>query len=561
MSFFRRKKHFSRFAEVSPEDIFLDSRNLPEFDTQQFEGRIERPIARRSVEILGIFFVIIGALFVGKLGILQVARGEAYLKRSENNSYNSEPLFAERGVIYDRNGELLAWNSLEEGASVPLRVYAPEGFSHLLGYVSYPKKDSSGYYWQLDYQGQAGVEKVYQDMLEGENGELLNEQNVKGETDADATLVAPVAGENVTLSIDARVQTELFKNIKTLAETAHYDGGAGVILDSETGDVIALTSYPEYDSNVLSKGSDRETIRGYEKNSRRPYLDRAIAGLYTPGSIVKPFLALAALHEKIISPTKQILSTGSISLQSPYDPNITYIYKDNKAHGWVDMRHALAVSSNVYFYTIGGGFGDQEGLGIARIETYADMFGLAEKTGIDMLGENKGTIPSPEWKARTFGGDIWRIGDTYHTSIGQYGFQVTPIEMARAIAAIANGGTMVTPHLLKNADLPALEKLPFTSEEYSVVREGMRMVVTDGTAQALKSLPFAIAAKSGTAQVGVSKSNVNAWLVGFFPYDHPRYSFAILMEHGPGGEAVVGASRAALPFFTWLAAEAPEYTK
>ena len=558
--FRRRRKTKIHGVEVFPEDIFLDSKNIPEFDTQQFEGRIEQPISKKTVRSLGVLFVAIALVFLGKLVILQLVRGEAYVKRSEANSYDSEPLFAERGVIYDRNGVELAWNTLAPGDSVPHRVYKAGGFGQLLGYVSYPKRDSSGYFWQLAYEGKAGVEKLYQETLEGENGATLARRNVSGEIESENSVVAPVSGENVTLAIDARLQEKMYESIKTLADTAGYDGGAGIVLDIKTGEIISLVSYPEYDATILSEGKEKDIIRAYARDHRKVYLNRAVSGLYTPGSIVKPFLALAALNEHIISPEKQILSTGSISLTSPYDPDVVYTYKDNKAHGWVDMRHALAVSSNVYFYTIGGGYGDQQGLGIGRIETYTKMFGLDSLTGVNIQGEKKGNIPSPSWKEEKFNGDIWRIGDTYNTSIGQYGFQVTPIAMARAIAAIANGGTMVTPSITPGIPTETFPTISFAQSDLDVVREGMRMVVTDGSGQLLKYLPFSVAAKTGTAQVGLQKRFVNAWMVGFFPYEEPRYSFVFLMEHGPGGEAVVGASRAALPFFTWLAAEVPEYT-
>lgn len=554
---YTKKKY--RGVEVFPEDIFLDSQNIPEFDTQQFEGRIEKPISKNTIQTVGFFFIVIGILFIGKLSLLQIVRGEAYLKRSYANSYNSEPIFAERGIIYDRNGIELAWNSYLQDTSLSQRLYKTEGFGQLLGYISYPKKDSNGYFWQLDYEGKSGVEKSFQTTLQGVNGATLAQRDVKGVMEKEGSIVAPISGENLHLSIDARVQEKMYAVIKELADTVGYDGGAGILLDIHTGEIISIVSYPEFDPNILSDGSNKEIIRGYAHDHRKVYLNRAISGLYTPGSIVKPFLALAALNEKIITPEKQILSTGSISLTSPYDPTIIYTYKDNKAHGWVDMRHALAVSSNVYFYTIGGGFEDQKGLGIGRIGTYTHMFGLDTKTGINMQGEVYGTIPSPEWKAVNFKGDQWRIGDTYNTSIGQYGFQVTPIEMVRAVASLANGGTLVTPSITSPVDPSTFEKLTFDDKDMQVVREGMRMVVTDGSGQLLKYLPFSIAVKTGTAQVGIQKKNVNAWMVGFFPFENPRYAFVFLMEHGPGGEAVVGASRAALPFFTWMAETVPEY--
>jgi penicillin-binding protein 2 len=255
--FRRRYKRRTRGSEVSPEDIFLDTKNLPEFDTQQFEGRIEKPISKSTVRTLSFFFLAIGCVFVGKLALLQIARGDAYLKRSEANSYNSEPLFAERGVIYDRLGEELAWNTLVEGDSVPHRVYRTGGFGQILGYVSYPKRDSSGYFWQLEYEGKSGVEKLFQDTLAGINGATLASRNVEGTVATESSIVAPIPGQNVALSIDARVQESMYSSIKTLADSAGYDGGAGIVLDIYTGEVIALVSYPEYDATILSEGKDQ----------------------------------------------------------------------------------------------------------------------------------------------------------------------------------------------------------------------------------------------------------------------------------------------------------------
>jgi penicillin-binding protein 2 len=172
-------------------------------------------------------------------------------------------------------------------------------------------------------------------------------------------------------------------------------------------------------------------------------------GVYTPGSIVKPFLALAALHEGVITPEKVIYTTGELKIPNPYNPTNFTIFKDNADHGAVDMRKALEVSSNVYFYQISGGFGDQRGIGIANIEKYMKLFGVGSKTGINASDEIDGTIPSIAWKEKRFPGDPWRIGDTYNTSIGQYGFQVTPIQMLRAVAGLAARGTLVTRQLFQ----------------------------------------------------------------------------------------------------------------
>ncbi|HVY36074.1 MAG TPA: penicillin-binding transpeptidase domain-containing protein, partial [Candidatus Paceibacterota bacterium] len=326
----------------------------------------------------------------------------------------------------------------------------------------------------------------------------------------------------------------------------------GAIMDIRTGEILALTSYPEYNQTILADGTDTATIKGYLTSSSRPFLNRATEGLYTPGSIIKPFLALAALQEKVISPTKIIVTTGELRVPNPFAPGQFSIFKDNAVHGPVDMRKAIAVSSNVYFYEIGGGFENQPGLGINNIEKYAELFGIGEKTGIDLSGEVEGTIPSIEWKAQHFPGDPWRVGDTYNTSIGQYGFQVTPIQMLRAVAGIASRGTLVTPTILKSDGSHPVQKttLPFEDSYYTVVHDAMRDVVTSGTATVLDIPEISVAAKTGTAQIK-NNTRVNSWVIGFFPTDHPRYAFTVLMEDGP--KVSVGAThafRSVLDFLT-----------
>jgi penicillin-binding protein 2 len=331
------------------------------------------------------------------------------------------------------------------------------------------------------------------------------------------------------------------------------------MMNVENGELLALTNYPEYNSEVLSLGEDREKINTYFTDKRKILLNRVVSGLYTPGSIVKPFLAIGALAEGVITPDKVIYTTGSISIPNPYNKDDKTVFKDWKNHGPVDMRTAIAVSSDVYFYEIGGGFQDQKGMGIANIEKYSRMFGISEKTGINLLGEQTGTIPNPEWKKKMFKGDIWRVGDTYHTSIGQYGYQVTPLQMVRATAALANGGTLLTPHLLagestandsKNIDLP--------QEYFKVAQEGMREAVTSGTASSINTPLVKIAAKTGTAQVGLSKANVHTWVIGYFPYENPKYAFTLLMENGPANNSTK-AVYIMKNLLEWMTVNAPEY--
>lgn len=555
-----KKKYKNSFVE--PDEIFLDAKNLQNFDRQQFEGRIEKPISKKTIFILGILFFFISTIFTTRLVYLQIQKGDIYFNRSQNNILEKAIIFTDRGIIYDRNKKELTWNKKTGQNSIPMRAYVSPGFSHVLGYVSYPTQDKTGNFWQGEFIGKDGLEKQYNDILKGENGSKIIETDALGKIYSENIVNTPKHGTDLVTTIDARIQTELFTLIKKLSENKIFSGGAGVIMNANNGELITSTSFPEYDSEILSFGKDEAKISNYFSDKRKVFLDRNISGLYTPGSIVKPFFALGALAEGIIDPYKKILSTGSISIQNPYFPDQKTVFKDWKVNGWTNMMEAIAVSSDVYFYEIGGGYENQKGLGIANIEKYAELFGFAKKTGIDLPDEKSGTIPSPEWKIANFKGDAWRIGDTYHTAIGQYGFQVTPMEMARAVGAIANNGKLLTPHLIlndkeKENNFIALE---LKKEYFDTVHEGMRDAVTSGTALSLNVPYVQVAAKTGTAQLGISKNKVNSWVIGFFPYESPKYIFAVMMEAGPSTNSV-GAPSVMRELLDWMSINTPKYFK
>src|SRR3989344_4203468 len=430
-----------KYQDIDPEDIFLDSANLPGFAEHALEGRIERPMGSKTFVLLKSVLFIVVLLLTSKLWFLSVVNGRTYVEISENNRLEGTLIFANRGVILDRRGGELAGNETKsEEVPFAARRYAPiPGLAHLVGFIKYPLADKNGFYYE-DFRPRDGVERSFDAKLRGTNGRKLVETDVAGPATSESVVEKPKDGETVTLSVDAELTSELFKAIEDLSRQAGFVGGAGVIMDVHTGEILALTSFPEYDQNLLTSGANQETINSLINSRSKPFLNRAIGGLYTPGSILKPIIALAALNEKIISPSKEIQSTGSITVPNPYDPTRPSIFKDWKVHGWTDMREAIAVSSDTYFYSIGGGFGDQKGLGIDLLDKYFQVFGLTEKTGLELVGEVFGVIPTPEWKKEKFGGDIWRLGDTYITSIGQYGTLVTPVNAARFTAVIANGG-------------------------------------------------------------------------------------------------------------------------
>ena len=548
------------YEDIAPDEIFLDSSNLPEFDVYQFEGRMVKSISRTSIYLLGGFFVMVIIVFLWRVGILQIQNGATYAAQSENNRLSHTHLFSGRGIIFDKNNELLAWNIPNKDHDFALRSYiATSGFAHVLGYIKYPQTDSSGIYYETQYIGNAGVEKRYNDILNGKNGLKIVETDALMEIRSESIIEPPENGEDISLTIDSRIQAKLFELIQNLSFEKGFSGGSGIIMDVNTGEIVTLVSYPEYDPNILVEGKNEEIIAGYSTNERKPYFNRAVSGRYTPGSIVKLFVAIGALNEGVITPEKKILSTGSISIPNRWNPELSTVFKDWKAHGWVDVRDALAVSSNVYFYEVGGGFEDQEGLGIRNIEKYMRMFGIGEISGIDIYGEEEGVIPNPKWKEENFDGEPWRIGDTYHTAIGQYGFQVTLIQMVRAVAAIATDGILVVPHVagqkVKTKKITEIDQ-----QHFNVVKTGMRQAVTDGTAKGLNVPQVKVAAKSGTAEIGTTKRKVNSWIVGFFPYDNPKYSFVVMMEEGPR-DNTIGALYIIRQLLDWMLVQAPEYLK
>jgi penicillin-binding protein 2 len=555
--FGRTRKNKSRGLEISPDEIFLDSSNLPNFNQGSLEGRLEKPLSPTPYIGMAVVISIIFVALVAQAAHLEIGLGAHYAKQSQDNLLRPEVLFAQRGAVMDTNGVPLITNQPTANGFVQ-RVYKTPGFSELLGYVSYPKKDSSGQYYDTNIQGLAGIESSFNTQLSGSNGTLLVEQNALGKTISEGSSIPVQNGQNLTLSIDSRAQTAMYTAIQELADRIPFVGGAGIMMNAQTGQIIALASYPEYDSNVLSSGGPASTIEGYATNPREPYLNRPVQGLYTPGSVVKPIEASGALTDGTIDPSKTIDDIGYITIPNPYDPSHPTKFVDWKAIGTEDLRKAIAFSSDVYFYMVGGGYDGQEGLGITRLDGWYSTFGFTSKTGIQLPDEKSGFVPTPDWKLKTTG-VAWNIGDTYHTAIGQYAVQITPIEEARAIAAIANGGKLLTPTLIKGASTQG-ETLTVSPSALEVVREGMREGVTGGgTSTGLNDMSFVQpAGKTGTAQTGTVNQFFNAWAVGFWPYNDPKYVYVVMMEHGPTGDSL-GGIYVMHQFFETLHSVAPEY--
>ncbi len=561
MSLFRLfpKRFSSSVVEVSPDEIFMDSANVPNFDQEGGEGIAERVLSRKTFSILGIVLGIVAVGICARLIQLQIFQGQHFFTLAEENRIFRVPIFSERGIIYDRNGYALASNEVpRDGEPFSRRKYIDmSGFGHVLGYVSYPKKDKKGFYWQDMILGKEGIEALYAERLTGKQGALLLETDAQLTVSSTERVEEPIHGENITLALDASMQAALHEGIQQMIAQFGYQAGAGIIMDVRTGELRVLTSAPEYSSSILSEGVETSLIQEYLSSTKGYFINRALSGLYSPGSIVKPFVAYAALEEGLIDATTRIMSTGAIRIPNPYFPDKPSIFRDWKpsGHGSTDVTWALADSVNTFFYAISGGYQDQVGLGIDRMINYFNLFKIGQKTGITLPGEAIGIIPSPKWKRKVFD-EPWRLGDTYITAIGQFGFQVTPIQMVRAIGAVANNGYLVKPKVLDTEPTEIVVIQSADQESFELVRAGMRRVVTEGIGRSnLYRNDLAIAAKTGTAQVGSGRQLVNSWAVGFYPYENPEYAFTVVMERGPA-QGTINASWAMKYMFDHMA----EYT-
>ncbi len=420
-------------------------------------------------------------------------------------------------------------------------------FSHALGYTGKVNKEelkTAGLYTAADYIGKTGLEKQYETALRGTPGTLEVQKTATGIKKGDTVVSPPVPGYGVVLNVDAALQKVTYDALEKSIKNIGAKRGAAVALDPKTGAVLAMVSYPSYDNNIFSQGISQSAFNELLNDPNQPFFNRCIAAKYPTGSTIKPFLASAALQENIISPNKIINDPGYILVHSQYDPSVVYKFSGVTPHGDVDMRKAIAVSSNIYFFTIGGGYDGQQGLGPTRIKKYLDMYGWEQKTGIDLPGEWQGFVPSPEWKKQKKN-ESWWDGDTYNLSIGQSDLQVTPLQVAVGYAAIANGGTLYKPQLMQKvidgsgSDAKVIQSfnpevtghLGIDQQNLEIVREGMRDGVEKdyGGSHVLADLPVAVAGKTGTVETGKA-GYFNTWSSSFAPYNDPEIVFVTTIE-------------------------------
>lgn len=423
-------------------------------------------------------------------------------------------------------------------------------FSHIMGYLGKlsPKEAAENPdYFLTEKIGKAGLELFYEKYLRGKPGEKLYEVDSTGKVKGELAENKSKDGQGLILAVDARLQDLLYENLKKVLDGASLKRGAAVAIDPSTGGILALVSLPGFDNNLFAQGISGQDYKKLNDDPAQPFLNRAISGQYPPGSTIKPMIGAAALQEKVISATTKINDkNGELILTSQYGQAI-WRFGDWKTHGLVDMRSAIAQSCDVYFYTIGGGYGDIKGLGVEKIEEYLKKFHFGSALSIDLAGESAGLVPDPEWKEKAKN-EQWYIGDTYHVSIGQGDLLVTPLQLAAATASVLNGGKIMAPRLvdkivdsdkniITNLQPRILGENSIEENNLQVIKEGMRQTVTSGSALLLNGLSVETGAKTGTAQVA-GQDNSNAWAAVFAPFQDPSLVIVVLAENGGEGSAV-----------------------
>lgn len=438
---------------------------------------------------------------------------------------------------------------------VPTRRYPDTLAAHLFGYVGevgdgqLAENDGlkSG-----DIVGQSGVEKVYNALLMGEDGAKRVVVNSVGREVRTLEETPASEGKRVRLSIDYDLQ----KAVEDAFTVAGF-GGASVVLDPQTGDVLAYASVPSYDPNAFAAGIDRTRWAALTGDELKPLQDRAIQGRYSPGSTFKMAVALAALEEGVITPDFRAHCVGGANF---YGRRFKCWKKGG--HGSVDLRHAIEQSCDVYFYTVGNM------VGIDKINKWATRLGLGVKSGIDLANELQGLVPSTEWKREKMR-EKWYAGETISVAIGQGAVAVTPVSMAVYIAALANGGTRVTPRLLKAVDdgtgwktvpPPPSSKVDIDSEKFQAIRDGLWMVVNaGGTGGRARITGHDVSGKTGTAQVISNEGRLaartnkdlrdNGWFLFYAPRENPKIAGVVFLEHGIHGPNAASVARHVLDTF------------
>lgn len=574
------------------------------FDDWSGSSRVESPLPRGAFFLVATLAFFLIAAFLVRFIFFAFVYGEIYTARAVANADRRIILPAYRGTITDRFGEVLVKNipsfsvsidraelyrrdrtpdtritlikKISTALAVPVldimstieqgdKEYTPRvmlvrgisseqaialraiGDDALVIEDDYRREYSEpfifspivGYTKSVDFkntiEGVAGLEAEYDALLRGTDGVRIIYRDAHGTTIGEKKAQESRAGQTLKTTLDAGFQRYFYERFKEGLTSLGKNAGVGIAMNPKTGEILALVSFPSFDNNNPAQ---------YLTKAGNPLFNRAISGVYSPGSTVKPLVSLAALHEKLVTPDFTVYSKGYLELPNPYDPEKPSKFLDWKAQGLVDTYSALARSSNVYYYVVGGGctavtcndVGRSKGLGIDRLNKYWKLFGFDKKTGVDMPSEAVGFLPnSAEKEKRT--GQPWRIGDTYNVAIGQGDLQVTPIRLLTFFSSLANYGKEIKPHFLfSDSAAEVTHDYSSWTDEITAVRRGVRDVVAKpyGTANALYDLSYKSSGKTGSAQIQ-NNAKTNAFFMGYGPSDDPRLAVLILVEDAKAG--------------------------
>lgn len=420
----------------------------------------------------------------------------------------------------------------------PIRSYSePEVFAHLLGFTGEITKEELGRedfvgFKAGDRIGKAGVEEAYEAYLHGQDGQELIAVNANGRREKLFGIVPSKSGESLTLSIDSGLQRVLYQEMEKKMAEVGSTGGSAVALDPNNGEVLALVSLPSFDNNLFSRGIREAEYQKITRDLRRPLFNRAISALYSPASTFKIINAVAALSEKVITSETKLEAPSSIDLGGGA------IFKDWKDHGTINVVRALAQSSDSFFYKVGGGYGDQRGVGPERLASWARSFGLGHETGVGLKNEARGLVPDPIWKKENRGED-WYLGNTYNISIGQGDMLVTPLQLANATSAIANGGNLYKPRLIKGESGKVIRENFVSKMVLETVKQGLKEATQPGgTAWPLRDFKISTAGKTGTGEVSSKEAKPYGWYTAFAPFEKPNIVVTVVLENSGEGSNV-----------------------
>jgi penicillin-binding protein 2 len=468
-----------------------------------------------------------------------------------------QDLSLEQSILFETRSSEFVGFSVQK---IPIRKYLqPEAFSHVVGYTGPANQNDlrnnlKNKYDAQDFIGRSGIEAEYEDFLRGQNGQNLIEVDASGKVQSVLGTNSPKPGNTLILNIDSDLQQKLYSELRGRLGNVR---AAAVAMEPKTGKILALVSLPGYDNNQFAHGIKNEEYKALIADKNLPLFNRVISGTYPPGSTVKPMVAAAALSEGVVTESTIIYDRGVLVIPNQYNPEVSYNFYGWKREGLgaMDIKSAIANSSDIYFYTVAGGHPKSpiKPLGPVKLAEYYKKFNLGQITGIDLPGEKPGVVADPDWKSKYFKNDPvlskWYLGDTYHIGIGQGDMLATPLQVAEWTSIIANNGVGMKPKIL-NAVKDEFGKEIYKNEseilvkefikpEYlKIVQEGMRQTILEGSGRQLAGLPISSAGKTGTSQFdGSDPSRTHAWFTAYAPFENPEIVITVLAEAGGEGHA------------------------